>query len=247
MFTETKHRGTEAPRILGRPRLVKEPSRSLSVSVVRLSERPVLWLVIAAFMVGLSSLSAQQLLDRVVARVEGYAITLTDVQAALGLGVTQVPPGADPIETGTQQMIDRQLLLAEVQRFPPPEPSAAAVDREVTQLKLRAGAGLGPLMQSTGLTEGRIREIARDSLRILDYLDQRFGTTVQVGDEDVARYYREHESEFRRGGDLIPFDEAEPVARQRAGGERRRATIDQWLRDLRSRADIAINPSVRTQ
>jgi hypothetical protein len=198
-------------------------------------------------MLSLAPLTAQQLLDRVVARVEGYAITLTDVQAALGLGVTQVPPGVDPIETGTQQMIDRQLLLAEVQRFPPPEPSAEAVDREVMQLTMRAGAGLGALMQSTGLTEGRIREIARDNLRILDYLDQRFGTTVQVSDEEVARYYREHEAEFTRAGALIPFDEGEPLARQRAGGERRRVTIDQWLRDLRSRADIAINPSARAQ
>jgi hypothetical protein len=191
--------------------------------------------------------SAQQLLDRVVARVEGYAITLTDVQAALGLGVIQVPPGADPIETGIQQTIDRQLLLAEVQRFPPPEPSAAAVDREVMQLKMRAGARLEALTQSTGLTEERIRDSARDDLRILDYLDQRFGTTVQVSDEELARYYREHESEFTRGGGLIPFDEAEPLARQRAGSERRRVIIDQWLRDLRSRADIAINPLVPTQ
>ena len=194
-----------------------------------------------------SPLGAQQLLDRVVARVDGYAITLTDVQAALGLGVIQVPPGADPIDTATQQMIDRQLLLAEVQRFPPPEPGAAAVEGEVMQLRMRAGARLAALMESTGLTEGRIRDIARDDLRIADYLDQRFGTTVQVNDEEVARYYREHESEFRRGGDLTTFEEAEPVARQRAGGERRRVTIDQWLRDLRSRADIAINPSVRTQ
>jgi hypothetical protein len=198
-------------------------------------------------MMGLSSLSAQQLLDRVVARVDGYAITLTDVQAALGLGIIQTPAGADPIEAGTQQMIDRQLLLAEVQRFPPPEPNPMTVDRVVERLKMTAGARLADLMRSTGLTDARIRDIARDELRIVDYLDQRFGTTVQVSDEEVARYYREHEAEFTRGGDVTPFDEAESVARQRASSERRRATIDQWLRDLRSRADVAVNPSVRTQ
>jgi len=180
MLTETKHRGTEAPRILAKPRLVQEPSRCLSVSVGRLSERRVWWLVAAAIMAWLSPLMAQQLLDRVVARVDGYAITLTDLQAALGLGIIQVPPGADPIDTATQQMIDRQLLLAEVQRFPPPEPGAAAVEGEVMLLRMRAGARLAALMESTGLTEGRIRDIARDDLRIADYLDQRFGTTVQV-------------------------------------------------------------------
>ena len=69
---------------------------------------------------------------------------------------------------------------------------------------------------------------------------------MQLSDDEVAQYYREHEAEFTRGGELTPFDEAEPVARQRASAERRRATIDQWLRDLRARADISINPLVRT-
>ena len=219
----------------------------LCVSVARDRERRVWWLVVATSMLWLSPLAAQQLLDRVVARVDGYAITLTDVQAALGLGIIQAPAGADPIEAGTEKMIDRQLLLAEVQRFPPPEPNPTTVDRAVESIKMTAGPRLAALMQSTGLTEARIRDVARDELRIFDYLNQRFGTTVQVSDEEVARYYREHEPEFRRGGDLTPFDEAAPVARQRASSERRRATIDQWLRDLRSRADIAINPSVRTQ
>lgn len=189
----------------------------------------------------IASVSAQQLLDRVVARLDNYAITLTDVQAALGLGIVQAPSGADPVAAGTEQMIDRQLVLAEVRRFPPPEPPPAAVEREVARLKANAGARLASLMQSTGLSEARIREMARDNLRALTYLDQRFGTTVQVSDEEVARYYREHESEFTRGGELIPFDEGESVARQRASIERRRAIIDQWTRDLRMRAEVTTN------
>src|ERR1700749_3133928 len=77
---------------------------------------------------------APQLLDRVVARVDGGPITLTDVQAATGLGVIQ-PAGADPIAAGTQLMIDRQLVLLEVQRFPPPEPPAADIAREAARLR----------------------------------------------------------------------------------------------------------------
>jgi hypothetical protein len=186
--------------------------------------------------------SAQQLLDRVVARIGNYAITLTDVQAALGLGLIQPQQGAEPIGPGTQQMIDRQLVLTEVVRFPPPEPDSGAIDKEVARLKANAGAQLPALAQSTGLSETRIRELARDDLRILSYLDQRFGTTVQVSDDEVARYFQEHESEFTRGGELMPFDEGETLARQRASAERRRAIIDQWTRDLRTRADVTVNP-----
>src|SRR5258706_13737124 len=165
MFTETSHRNDTSDRDTETQR---ESSQKKKV-------RRVWWLVVASSVLWPSLLVGQQLLDRVVARVDGYAITLTDVHAALGLGVIQAPPGADSIESGTQQMIDRQLLLAEVQRFPPPEPNPTAVDRAVEFIKMTAGPRLTGLMQSTGLTEARIRDIARDELRIFDYLNQRFG------------------------------------------------------------------------
>lgn len=193
-----------------------------------------------------SAVSAQQLLDRVLARVDGVPITLTDVQAAIGLGVIQVGSG-DAIAEGTQQMIDRQLELTEVQRFPPPEPSPDAVARETARLTANAGSRLPMLMQSTGLTEQRIADMARDNLRIAGYLDQRFGSTVQVSDEEVAAYYRAHETEFTNNGVTVPYEDAEPVARQRVSSERRRAIVTQWLRDLRSRADVAVNAPLSGQ
>ena len=209
---------------------------------------PCLRVSVAAYLViqvivWLSHASAQTLIDRVLARISGEPVTLTDVQAAIGLGVIQIPPGADPITAGTQLMINRQLELLEVQRFPPPEPPRAAVDAEAARLKMNAAARLPQLMQSTGLNEQRIADIARDTVRIAAYIDQRFGTTVQVSDEEVANYYRTHEAEFTRGGETMPFEDAEATARQRASNERRRAIIDQWVRDLRSRADVAINGS----
>ena len=78
------------------------------------------WLVFAIVMLWRPALHGQQLLDRVLARVDGVPITLTDVQAAIGSGIIQVGSG-DAIAEGTQQMIDRQLELTEVQRFPPPD------------------------------------------------------------------------------------------------------------------------------
>ncbi len=201
------------------------------------------WLVFANVVLWLPCLSAQQLLDRVLARVDGAPITLTDVQAAIGLGIIQVGSG-DAIAEATQQMIDRQLELTEVQRFPPPEPSPDAVARETARLKTNAGPRLPVLTQSTGLTEQRITDVARDNLRIAGYLDQRFGTTVQVSDEEVAAYFRTHEAEFTNGGVTVPYEDAEPIARQRVSSERRRAIVSQWIRDLRSRAEVAVNPPI---
>jgi hypothetical protein len=183
---------------------------------------------------------AQELLDRVLARVEGRAITLSDARAALGLGIVDVPSGEDPLAAAIEQLIQRQLVLAEVARFSPPEPPVAALDAEIERIRSRVGSleQIDALMKATGLDAAQIGEIARDNLRIQAYLDQRFGASVQVGDEDVARYYRTHPEEFRRDGQVIPFPEAEPLARQRAAAERRQAVIAQWLRDLRERAEV---------
>jgi hypothetical protein len=186
----------------------------------------------------LSPLAGQQLLDRVVARVNNYAITLSDVNAALALGVIEAPAGPDQEKTATARLIDRQLVLAEVARFAPSEPEMTAIEREATAMKARAGARLATVMQTTGIDEGRIRDLARDTLRIQSYLNQRFGMTVQVSDQDVGEYYRTHQTEFMRNGTVMSFEEAEPIARQRAATARREATIAQWMSDLRMRSEV---------
>ena len=187
-----------------------------------------------------SDVRAQQLLDRIVARVNGYAITLSDVRAAVALGIVK----ANTEDAAIEPLIDRQLMLAEVARFVPPEPPAADVDREVEAITARVGPRLSAVMQSTGLDEGRIREIARENLRVQAYLDQRFGTSVQLTEDEVERYYRIHPDEFTREGRLMPFVEAEPIAREHAAAERRTTTVSQWLRDLRARAEIT-RPTAR--
>lgn len=214
-------RTTEAPRHRGGLALV---ALCLCVSVVWLGRLP--------------PLSAQQLLDRVVARVNGTPIMLTDVNAALGLGLVQLAAGEDPQAAATRQLIERQLILAEVARFAPPEPDAAAIEREAAALRARAGARLDMLMQSTGVDEQRIRDLARESLRIQAYLGQRFGANLQVSDVEVEQYYRAHPEEFTRNGVLISYEEAAAVARERASALRRSALVAQWLRDLRARADV---------
>jgi hypothetical protein len=193
-----------------------------------------LWLCVSvACGLWIVPLNAQQLLDRVVASVNGAPITLTDLNAAVGLGVVQGDMAAARL-----QLIDRQLMLTEVARFAPPEPDPAAVEKEVAALKAHAGANLATLIVSTGLDEQRISDLARDTLRIRAYVDQRFGTAIQVTDDEAERYYRENPQEFTRNGILIPFEDAAVVARPRVTAARRDTAIAQWVRDLRTRAAV---------
>ncbi len=136
--------------------------------------------------------NAQQLIDRVLARVGTSAVTMTDVRAALELGLIEVKPGEDGQAVALERTIDRQLQLNEVARFSPPEPPAEAVAEEVAAMKSRAGARLDALLAANGLDEARLQQLARETLRIRAYIAQRFGTNVQVTEDEARKYYEEH-------------------------------------------------------
>jgi hypothetical protein len=184
-----------------------------------------------------AALGAQTLLDRVVARVSGSVILLSDVRAAVTFGLIDAPPES---EDAVEQMVQRALLVEEVNRFPPPEPAAEAIDAEVARLRARAGGSLDDVERSTGITPEAVRLLARDRLRIQGYIDQRFGLTVPLTDEQVLQYYRSHPDEFMSNGQPVPFERAQGLARERAGLEQRQRTISQWLSDLRARADVTV-------
>jgi len=186
------------------------------------------------------AVTAQQLIDRVLARVGTRAVTMTDVRAALGLGLVETKPGEDVEAVALQRTIERELLLDEVRRFSPPEPPASVVAEEVARMKAHAGAGFDALATSTGLDEARLQQLARETLRIRAYVAQRFGTSVQVTEEEARKYYEEHPDKFTRDGERVPFERAEAEARQRVSAERLQATIDQWTRDLRARSEVVI-------
>ena len=183
--------------------------------------------------------AGQTLLDRVVARVNGSVLLLSDVRAAVIFGLVEGPADS---ELAVEETVQRALLVEEVNRFPPPEPAAEAVDAELDRLRVRGGASLEDVERGTGLSADNVRLLARDRLRIQSYIDQRFGVTVPLTDEQVLEYYRAHPEEFTANGQVTPFDRAQGLARERAGLEQRQRTINQWLRDLRARADVRVLP-----
>src|SRR5882672_207223 len=79
-------------------------------------------------------------IDRVLAVAAGELIMLSDVTAARDLGLVPLEKGGDSVNSiGAilSKLIDRELVLAEVDRYAPPEPGADAIDRELLQVRAR--------------------------------------------------------------------------------------------------------------
>lgn len=181
-----------------------------------------------------------EIIDRVLAVVEGQLILLSDVAAARDLGLVPIQRGTDPIRETLSRLIDRALILSEVDRFPPSEPDTAEAERRLEDVRARfpsAGAFDAALARA-GIDHGRLRAILRQNLRIKAYLTQRFTTAAAVNDDELTQFYRTNPSDFTRNGVLVPFDQArEDVARVLATA-RRNALVADWVAGLRRRAEF---------
>ena len=117
-------------------------------------------------------------IDRIMAVVAGQTITLSDVNAALAFGLVDPPPaGADRIKVALDRLIDRKLMLAEVDRYQPPEPAPDAIAGRVAGLRQKLGPSFDRELKATGLSEDALRREIRDNMRLQIYMNQRFGGT----------------------------------------------------------------------
>lgn len=176
------------------------------------------------------------LLDRTLALVGGQPIILSDLRAAIGLGLVEDPDA--PIAEITSQLVDRALILREVQRYAPPAPESSAIAEKLEEIRRRVGGSLEPALAAYGLTEARLRAWVRDDLRAQAYLEQRFASASLPSDAEVAAAYTRQRAEFDRAG--LTFEQAAPRVREQLVQERRRELVVDWLSDLRRRTDVVI-------
>ena len=200
--------------------------------------RTVVACLIVSVLFDAATAQAQELIERTLVIVSGRVITLADVRTALALGLVEGGEASDGVDHATEQLIDRTLMLREVQHYAPPEPSAAALDARMNAVRERFASpeAFTHTLQQGGFSEERLRAWLRDDLRLAAYLDQRFAAAGAASDQDVSEYYAEHRGEFEVRG--LSFEQAAPLIRERLGDERRRELITDWVSDLRRRAEI---------
>ena len=209
-------------------------------------------LAVLVLVAGVSSPARAEIIDRILAVVDTQIITLSDARAALRFGLVPADVSTDPIGAVLQRLIDRRLMLSEVDRYAPPDPPDQAVDARMAAIERRFGDALALeiALNQSALTREELRRQMRDGLRIDSYLQQRFSASVQVSDDELMRYYKEHAAEFMRDGQLRPFEDVREIVRERAAETQRAGFIRQWVDGLRRRGNVQLlylpaNPLVR--
>ena len=182
----------------------------------------------------------QELLDRTLALVGGQPITLSDAKTVIALGLVEPDRTADPIPGVALQLVDRELILREVQRYAPAPPSDSAVDARLDEIRRRFAdaAALTGVLDQFGFSEARLRAWVRDDLRTQSYLAQRFASASTPTDAEVEQAYTRSRAEFDKTG--ATFEQAAPMVRDRLIASRRRELVADWVSDLRRRTDVVI-------
>ena len=146
------------------------------------------------------SAATSEIIDRVMAVVDGQPITLSDVDAALAFQLVTPPSQADPLAGMLDRLIDRALMLAEAERYRPMEPAPEQIDAGVAAIQQRLGtaAALDQKLAAVGLLREHLRRWIRDDLRIRTYLDERFGGSTQPRDAMI----RDWLASLRRRADI---------------------------------------------
>jgi hypothetical protein len=137
---------------------------------------PVLFALSVAIPSGIGQ--AGELIERTLAIVAGQPITLADVRTARALQFVR----ADDDIAATERLVERTLILREVERYAPSEPDEAAVEQRVRETRSRLSTEeFARVLATGGFTEARLRAWIRDDLRIDAYLNQRFPSSGAAG------------------------------------------------------------------
>ncbi len=163
--------------------------------------RMIAWLCGVTVAVALAPIALHaEILDRILAVVAGNVITLTDVIAARDLGLETADGAPDAIRAVLSKLIDRELVLVEVERYGPAEPSAAAIEAELATVRARfaSRAEFDATLMRAGIGEAQLRDTLRQTLRLRAYEEQRFAAAGDRRDQLIADWV----AGLRRRGDI---------------------------------------------
>jgi peptidyl-prolyl cis-trans isomerase SurA len=199
-------------------------------------------LLVALALFGAAGPLRAEVIDRILAVVDTQIVTLSDARAALRFALVPEDVSADPIAAVLQRLIDRRLMLAEVDRYAPPEPTPAAVDAAVAVIERRFKDTLEMeiALNQSAMSREELRRYVRDTLRLETYFQQRFSTVVQPSEDEILRYYREHAADFTVSGKLQPLEAARESVRTAVIREQRDVLVRQWVEGLRRRGAVQV-------
>lgn len=205
----------------------------------KLAIRGVLFFLLLTNVVGIGA--AQEVVDRIVARIENDVILLSDIRA-----LSRYQQFLDgKAETDAQildRLIDQWIVRTEanVSRFP--QPTAPEIERSVERVQKSFASTIEyeARKRHVGLSDADVREMAASQLYLSNYLDSRFRPGVQIDPKTVEDFYQKSVVPLAkaRGQEPPPMDAARDSIQEALVQRGINDQADQWLIESKARLHI---------
>jgi parvulin-like peptidyl-prolyl isomerase len=207
-----------------------------------------IFLAIAGIFSLSSAFGQDETVDRIVALVNGQVITLTDVRIVKTFGLYEKGQESTPddtIEQVLQKLIDQKLVI-QVTR------DDTSVNRdEMYDFLDNISEDMGndkfrEELDKFGMERNNLGSYAYERILFNRILSSRFDRAVLVTLDEIQGYYETRYVPDQQAQRLEPksmldiFDDIEAILRKEKSEEQ----VEEWLRNLREKADIQINLTV---
>jgi hypothetical protein len=185
--------------------------------------------------------SAQELIDRIAARVEHDIILLSDVRH-LGRYQMLVDGKSETEAQLLDRLIDQWVVQNEADASRFPRPTDAEIDQGVAALKKSF-----PSLQEyeerrkqSGLSEQQVRDKIATQIHLTNYLDSRFRPSVQVDAKAIEDFYTSAvlPRAKARGQEPPSLEASRDVIQEALIEQSIDAQAEQWLKESRSRIHV---------
>ncbi|HLK06022.1 MAG TPA: hypothetical protein VKT53_16415 [Candidatus Acidoferrum sp.] len=209
--------------------------------MVRRPQRRAVVVLLLALAALSSAVKAQQVVDRIVARVEEEIILQSDMEQ-LARYQTLVDGKPESDAQILDRLIDQWIVKKEAEASRFPAASDADVERGMQRLvrSFAKNEDFEAQREKAGLTDGDVRQIITAQTYLSNYLDSRFRPSVQVDENAIKEFYdaavvprakarKQEPPTYEAARDII-----QEVLVQRGIDEQ----ADKWLKESRTRLSI---------
>jgi hypothetical protein len=184
---------------------------------------------------------AQEVIDRMVARVENDIILLSDIRL-LSRYQLLVDGKSESDAQILDRLIDQWIVRNEASVARTPKPSEAEIDRAVQRLEQSFASqdDFEARRKLAGLSEAEVRGVAADQLYLNNYLDSRFRASVQVNEQAIEAFYQNAllPRAKARGQSPPTLDTAHDYIQEALVQQGINEQADRWLNESRARIHV---------
>ena len=197
-----------------------------------------------------SAAYAGEIVDRIVATVNGHVILQSDWEDALcyeafvaGRPLDQIT--ADERKDALDRLIDQELLREQMESSDFQHATPEEIDTRIADVRNQyPEAGTNSAWQALlvryGLTENELRNRTALQLDVMRLIDARLRPSVQIDSKSIESYYnQELLPQLReKGAREVPLSEVTPKIRELLTQQKVNQLLTAWLQNLRASSEI---------